>query len=999
MARLSPYLEESLFSLDDEEWTNVAFSDKDWAILDRLRKSNSDLDAIYAELCIGYINANTSRVNNLYALDRKISDEIFNNKEESLNLVGDIDEKDVQSMYMFRLLCALHSEAKDEMLSAFSSARHSGWLKRRFLYPFIFYYVNLPSDKSLDLYLSHAIPAGHTNVAERSTISFLLKDEICRSESVAFKCFIALLCHPFDACEILLNHCEQKVAEDGSLGDLEQHICNALVKVVPVHRRRISAAFTDLRATKFNANPEPGEFEYPDGDGPLREFLSAYLSLNPFTFDSNNLPSKSLQSLGRIRAAKYPDVIDFTNVLSIIQTYHFTTAGKILEALFTSLYLLHRRESFYEKREIYRLSALAGGFCQLLATSPRGYEIAKQFAPPEFLNGISALTESGELKEDRTWLNHIHWPLSIMESEGKLQPWMNRIQEHIRITPSYLTGIDWESFDQVLHAVRIRPFLGSPAGIYVLLLQYIEASRKGTNALRLAMEPVARSHQNSNEFLRWLSDNYGESSVGFVRYVLTPDMLLYLGLEKNYPAALTHRMRSIEECARQFGMSTEFLSEADLINEQKSYAASLLSINVGANQFSVSWEIFKKDVLLRNGDVFKAYVAFNEGAESNILLSHAKRETAFTFSNGSPAQYSIANREWPLVNLILVAIDTFLDHPSQGIESILAIRIRHHRLMRIFYQQMEITMSANMIYPSASDRRYFIPKYKKSLTASVQSWIDSRMHQLTPTHKNGLFNFIPDQAELLGLLRSVESIRDLDVVLDVIVGWLKDRLSAQLSEAIRSINSELRINVESALELETKNQTIDHPAVSSIPEINRVMRSAIGKAIECANDWFTVCEADENSISASDLWAAITERYEMEIDGKQIRMDPFPANAQFKIERDDVRLTYDLWCEVVENAIEHAHVDTPRLRISLRFNGENALMTFSSTASLAQNRDWTIKGHPYKSISDSLFREGNSGISKMASLCASIMKTEVDVSARRRKGFFHLHVPVPAKRP
>ncbi len=994
IAPLSDFLAESLYEIDDHVWINLAFTDRDWKVLERIRAKSKYLDSSYLNMCLDYINANSKRIKSLYEKEKEISNALLLiSAEEADRMVSLFDRKDMQSLYMYRILSALYNKDQEQLLNVFEGKSYSEWFRKRFLYPFVFYYVNLPQDKFLDLHLSYAMPPGQENKIERSVIEFLLRDELCYKEPLAFKCYISLLCHPFDACEFLINHCELVFSRDGKLGALEHRIVKSLVGIVPDWRIHSAGG---LSAVNHNPTEEPelGHALFLDNTSEQwKKFSSAFLSLDKFTFDDTSLPGAILPVLCRIRAAQYPRVLDYDIAVTHARAYSFTCAGRLVGALLTSLFLMPRREVEYERRDWYRLVAFAGGITAFIATAPRGFQICHSILPIQFIRDVDNKTGVAGSFTDRAWMNATHWPLSALEHEGKLSNWMDLIKDRIPIAPSYLTGIDWEGFAETMQVVRITPFLGSVSGIYVLLLQFIEERSKEATALRVAIEPIAKGSPNISDFVVWLGDNYGEGAIAFVRFALSADMLLYLDIDTNYTAALTHRMSAIESCAKRFGLTTPYLSEEELISEQKAYTTALLAISIGANQFAVSWDIFKKDVALKHGDIFKAYLAFKDENDGSTLLTLGKKEIPYRFSNGRTEVYQIINKDWPLLNVYFGIIDTFLEHPTQGIEAILAIRIRHHCLKREFNQPFENLLAIRMPDLTMADRSFFVPRFKTPVLKVVQEWIDKYMHLKDSQYESAAFDFVPTQLDVQTFLDRCTQKNGLDDVLSVAEGYLSDRLHAQLEVSQQLLGSELRQAIENTFSETQANLIKEFGDYECISVIGTALRNSINREIDRLLEWFSPTFTADVAVELSDLWLAVRERYQPDIARNALKLGRFPRVPTINFEKDKARLMFDLMCEAIQNAMNHSGSLPPDIHVRAIRTMDGAALNFISHSDDPPSS--SIKtGHPYLSVSDALFREGDSGLTKIASLAASFLGNETNVKGILRSDRFHLIVPV-----
>lgn len=1002
---LSDFLAERFFDLKNGTWVNLALNDKDWAFVARLRSiEGRRFNRSYLNLALNYITANANRIKAMYEVEAEISRLLLKEGPDVAEAHWNkLDKKDVQSLFASRLACALRHSAKDELVAHFSTTHYSDWMRKRFLYPFIYFFINRPPDEFIDSHLSHLLPPGYENAQERTVIEFLLRDELAYEENLAFKCYVALAAHPYDACEFLLNHCEVWYAKTGTLGELEKNAIDVLESIVPASRKEFLPALFGreacLRELRVDIAQVDGTCLPREQFGNIVEAL-----LGSEISDSNRLLPLNifLRAAVQLRINHYPQVHEYDTVVAFSHVYWFTAAGRLLGAYLTSLYLLPRREQPFEARQLFRLAGFCGGITPLLATSPRSFQhllgSVSGSDPAALANHIALLDVPSGDRSDRLWINRIHFELSKLENSGHFKVWLQKVFESLPVMPAYLTGIDWSWFSEMIKLLRIGPFRGSPAGIYVLLLQHIEGRWIEMNTLRIAVEPVAIESGGLDQFLKWCITSFAEKTVALVRYFLTADMLLWLKLEVNYVAALSSRMRAIEICAREFGLSP-LLTEENIIQEQRAYTAALLSINLGANQFEISWDILKKDVSLSQGDVYDAYLAFRADIQASSVLTQAKLEVDYPFAIGRHHKYSITNRDWPLFNVIMGVINTLMEHPSQGIESILAIRIRHNTLRREYLAVVAQLKRSNIPNVSGADRIYIVPRFGAAIGRAVQDWVDKFMHQRRPGKDSAVFDFVPTQDDLDGLLDRCREYSESGQIFDMVASWIKNRLDGQLKVARGLLSRELAAAMEVAVNERVLELQSEEPHFQSIREIGRVLVAALNQQTDKLTEWFSLSAAVGSSVSVSDLHLAVCERFQAEIDGGVLQLGRPTGKNMPDIIKENVRMVYDLWCEAVLNAVKHSEVEEVRVRVTSYGDDSFAGLVFSSSCKKVDNIDSNIAGHPYTSIQDALFRDIQSGLAKIACLSASAAGSEIVVRAVNRPGFFHLIVPLTKLQP
>ena len=159
--------------------------------------------------------------------------------------------------------------------------------------------------------------------------------EIATEHSAAFKYYIALLCHPFNACEIFLNHIELELTRDGKVSDHSIRILSDIA--ARVQSPRISGVFELLSAKPrpFVNKPSPDRiqrlFNLNARQLVCVDFSDASVDRTRFS----DALSPLLDALARMRNTRYPNVDDFNVVTMNAFKWRFTDAGRLLNALLT----------------------------------------------------------------------------------------------------------------------------------------------------------------------------------------------------------------------------------------------------------------------------------------------------------------------------------------------------------------------------------------------------------------------------------------------------------------------------------------------------------------------------------------------------------------------------------------------------------------------------------------------------------------------------------------
>ncbi|RZI99389.1 MAG: hypothetical protein EON90_11750 [Brevundimonas sp.] len=995
---LPRYLDDSLFKLDDS-WIALAVNDRDWRHLAKLL--DDDVGAMtpaFVELARASLRANAGAIRDVYAFDRALAPALLaHDFDKAADLMKALPGQADRSLYAYRLTAALHSNHGEHLVEWFKLQPLTEWVKQRFVYPFVYYYLNIPPDNELDFHMSMAMPPGHENKTEKVLIEFLLRDEIHYDTPLAAKIYAGLLCHPFDLCEMMANHLEHRAITGSPLSDPERALLADVRALAP--SERLSASFRDdlpVIATATGVPAVLATLALPAGDV---EALDHCLSLTVGSEPVNM--TKGVASLWRMRRLRHPDVSDYEIVVGMARGYHGTLAGRLVACILTAFFLIPRRASRFEAVQALRTATFLGRHDAFVASCPSGMRaIEARLGSGERMSGtvmaaFDRALDAPMLREDRAWIKQAHWGLAKLERDGRLREWMHKVLAEIPVAPAYLTGIDWDIFLDTLDKVRVGPFRGDVAAAYCLLLHQIEDRPRESNALRLVLEPIAARSESLADFVNWLEATYDRNAVAFVRFFLTADNILWLDLAPNYTAALTQRVDILTAQAKKYGLCGEVLNEAILAQEERALSTSLVLLNVDVNQFDIAWDVISRDAASRNAGIFEAYLTVSAEDEDGPLISVAKQEVPHKFPNGEARRYVLVAREFPLIRVILGVIDTFMDHPSHGIEAILSIRIRHNNFRREILRALNNAAVATYRKASLSDRQYLVPKFEDAVSDAVQDWLDVRMHQRRADKPKGYFDFIPSPVEIRDMLDRLARVHSFEIIAEVVLSWLKGRLAEQVDAAKAGLADDLRPRLNAAIDARAEDLRESGGAIGTIDAVADLVKSMIGTRLDELAEWFDSKSAvGSTRATYANMAAVVEERYRAEVDRRKIRFDAVPESLRAEVPNDRVRLLFNLWSDLVDNALKHSGLTRPRFRIAPCTTPGGPALLFSATAAEAEPSRATYKGDPYKTPTEAVFREGNTGLTKVAALAASIVDAPVEIVACRGRRGFHVLVPL-----
>lgn len=1002
-APLTPHLSRKLLKIR-AGWKVLDFCDRDWENIERLRSAPIDVARIYIQLGVNYIRENIGRVQRLSDVSRALTRVVtLGYDEEWVGILDRIDAIDTQSMFVLQINGAINIAKHDVLVDYLKSKTNSPWVVSRFSYPFVYHAINVPTDDYMETFLSFVIPHAAKNGTERDVVRHLLRDDISFETSLMFRCYVGLLCHPYDMLQSFISHFEIELSRDGALSKESADLLHELSSIASDPRLSSLMRIVDGPAPKYidSADLHRDELEASSLPAQIHNLLIAFFDSQSCASAAGEPPTREWEILCRMRWSRYPEVEDFDYITQFTRTWRFSDGGRFMHALLTSMYMLPRRDEIFETREVQRMFYAANCLTSYVYGSPRGDRFLRSHAlratssPDEIERSVSVALSVRAEAPDRTWFHAVHWKLRSARDEGQLKRWLRIARETFPVSPTFLTGVDWAWLERMIHAVRIAPFRATSDGPYALLLRDVEEHRRDSTVLRTAVEPQTTS-RTCRQFVEWMIDEYGHWAAAFVKYLLTPENIMLLGLAPNMMAALSERIAALEYCAKAFDF-TDLLTELQLRQEQQTLTSALMLLNVNASQFEIPWERFRRDVAERERDSFNGYSAMRRGDKTLSVITDHRTPYPHLFSNRQVVQYSILVSQTPLAIVIFGIIDLFIQHPSYGIEAILSTRFRHDTLRREFVSVLSALEASYMPGVVAQEQKRIIAAASSEVFDALGDWLQARVQTLRPGVDGALFDLTPSSDELNALLRRTIGLDALDEIVSVLIDWLGGRLEVQLDAARQSFRSEFLTEALSAVAKATAAVGADHDIDASVvARVTAAVNASVTRRTEELVDWFRAADpAAQQSLTLMEIKLAVEGRFERFVAADQLRITLSDCeDAMHQLPSDKVRFYFDLLSEIVQNAIKYGGVGKIRIRIYPIRAGKLWGFVYSSSASLNDPWSRTISGHKYMSLSDSLFREGNSGLDKIAALAASIVEADVEIAVIRRKRSFHLTIPI-----
>lgn len=978
-------------------WTPLDFGPADWTNLNVLATMNSNtVDRNYLSLVVDYISENYVRINRLYRHSDHISSVLLDNRKSlDDSFMLDLDNFDKMSLFSARLFIASNRASSDVLNQHFKTAIPSVWAKHRFIYPLLNFELNNVIDDRIDVFLGYVVNSSYDYV-EKQVVKLLLRDDADSTVSSSFRMYVWLLLHPFDACEAFLNHVELAFADAGFL---PPHLDAAATRVLGlIEGGRAGDLRSMLRkeplALTGQADPRVLQHRFQ-----LDPDVAKSLSLIVQSEDDLSVKDDLLPELVRMRRSKYPDPVDFDLAVTTFTRWRFTDAGRMLVALVEALYLLPRKSEAHERRTALRLSLYFGQLTPVILGAPSGRDLLARglVRPTDIASTVLSVcthTLSTPLEHsDRIWIIALHWLLHGPQRELRIGEWLATVRGYVPVAPGYLTGINWNWFDSFVEARKLKFLRGNVDACYALLLRQIE-ERVTDSWLRLATEPLA-SEKMFGEFVSVLLRNYTFDAIAFVRYFLFPDNILLMKLAPNYTAALAMRISALRECVRKFGY-TSYVSEAQFDEESRTLTSALLSSSISGSRFEIAWDIFKRDVSEEERYFLETIHAIFRTNDESGLLGRARLEAPHRFPNGQTVEYEFQNREWPFVQAVLVIVDTFMQHPSVGIEVVLSTRFRHDTVRREFEKMFTDMRNLIMegVFNNEKDR--LIEQYEGPVLGAVDAWLDSRMQTKRPGRDEGLFDFAPTQKAVESMLPALAATTSPSEIVAQVCSWLAETLGRQANEAKQAFDAELRQQVRSEIQSARSKLESDQTYRSEdVAKVGDGVMTLAMQQIDSLLPWFATDAPDNRPLmTVLDVKLAADGLYESYlVAGTLFTTSRRTPEMAIRLHPQHTRLMFDLFDEVYANAIKYGH-NPARVRIGFATVDGQRWLICSSTTKEMEPHAWAVTGDLYRSTSDTIFGEGSSGLGKVAALVATLRGKSSTIHAIRRPGYFHLLLPL-----
>lgn len=1001
---LSSFLRDRLFKIRHTDFAIFSFGPKDWELCERLLSDpHGRLAEGMLDLVVNYISANLESVARLYCFNSTISGRLLTREAQELEPDSDLVEPlDALSLFGIRVGCAQNHAATDVVRRQLEDRfPPRTWGRQRLIYPLIHCFVNRPSATSFETFLSYLV-TGREHNAEKMALRLILSDEASRSIPLAFRAYVGMMAHPYDACEFVLDHVEFLIASGAPLSGTIRSFIDEVAAMLPGTRAEDLAALLNRpivwQASRDSSAPLGG-FDLANEESDAYRECCEIVPNKPFAIAPG--ATRPFAILLNMRGGEYPDPLQFQIVTSQREVWFFVDGGRFIGALLRSMYMIDRADRDLEARDAIRLMRFLGYANSYVAAAPSGMLALRLLDVMGALGvdidrierEVSLAIETERVFVDRLWIVDLQWTLRRLEEQGRVREWLGHVRSSTRLKPGYLTGINWQWVDEIVNTRRLKPFM-SFDGAYLFLLMELETP-VDPQRLRLTLEPLIAG-KTYNQAVALLIDEFKGAAPAIVRRYMTTQTMLASGLAPNLVAALDQRVRALEACIRQFNYGP-LLTEEMYDSEEKALTAQLLLTNVNSGKFEVPWETYRKDALQMQNELYLSVASLRSIREDEPQQS-SMIESLITFANGRNETFRMRVRQQPTFALLVAIIDGYMQHPAFGLEIILSGRFRHNNLLQELLSAITGVTASSIPSVLAWAQAELIMDYKTATELVLEDWCSVNMQSVRPSKPRGLFDIIPSQKEMDALIGNALTIDGLSETIDLIIGWLKDKLRGQVAAASDRFVEDVGRDLAASFATVKAAQEGPRFRATDVSKVHAAVSDAVNRRIDELRAWFDgVDTVAQQPISLYNLSLAAETLFENLDTERAVVAHVDQDVAGLLFDPPEVKIAFDLLREIYYNAFRFGSGPRVDLKVSRRDEGDVVSCSFANRvpgppATTAQILD--LPGSRYQGRDDALFREGNSGRAKTAASAATLIGEDATVRCIMEGDTYEIIVPI-----
>lgn len=902
-----------------------------------------------------------------------------------------------QSICFLRTYMAAFHKSPNELLAKLSNDENSHFVSKMISRILVAANTYTGSDQSVDDILTMFNADFGKDDIKTYAVNLILGKTEGDLEHISRQLFLALRSHPYDMRELLLTYFETKISNELHFTILEKECLQIIHSSHSCCRSKMLHSIMNEEKVEYLQNGDNLSLLKSIGVAPETHEIWVKLFSDAKFQLSGPTGHNFLDALIRMRNTRFPSETHYREVESAVHRYKHLCFGRMLRGFFSGLYLMRRTSRSIEIRDSLRVISYWGKLTNFVLTSPRGISASRIMGhSAKFHLRNLKLVDYGKPASDRYQLKNDMWKLKTPEYVQDYLEWFRLVKELVIYKEPYYTGISWELLDVIEREHRIDAFKGNPDAYYALLIWLAETKTRTSTRLRIAIKLSDVKYGSFLELLEALTENFGQSIHLFLTEFCSPQTILKMKFADTYVEALTMRFHGMYQATKKVGYS-DYLSANQLRHEESAFVANALLSSIGKNRFSVGWEMFKSDFLRRKESAFKNIFYFiNEDSDS---LSNDVVKTDLTqveFDNGFVKRIPHCSHKEYLCDKVLIDLfDSFISHPSQGIEAILSIRIRHIHFRKEFADVFSDLKAPGRDGLTMHEKREMTNRYEAEVLSLIVDWSKARMATFRQDKPDAIFNIFPEDDEAWNVLRATIDFTSLESAIDGFIEWMTAKLDQNLLSARDALTNDLMVKIEDLI----KNLALPagQSQISSVhKKVSEILTSAIRQKTNLLLSWFRIPAGDIlDGLTTFDIRELAYKNYFRERkQGKlKILISNEPIDA-LNWGDSEIRLAYYLLLELVENAIKYGCSNKTSISIVPYSDDANIGVIVSNRCdSLQSTETKKIRGHPNIATQD-IFEEGDTGLKKIAALSASLLGEETDILAFGYNSIFRLKIPL-----
>ena len=164
--------------------------------------------------------------------------------------------------------------------------------------------------------------------------------------AVAFKIYVGLMGHPYDMCELLLNHAEFAALQGQPIGPNLRRAVAALGAMLPGTRAsriwRTLDSFPSFCVEGPSAERVSSSLASYGCEAAETNILTRFVKLESFDHMHVVETERPVEVLANMRASEYPEPPQFQRLVAVRSAWSFVDGGRLIGALMRCIYMVDR---------------------------------------------------------------------------------------------------------------------------------------------------------------------------------------------------------------------------------------------------------------------------------------------------------------------------------------------------------------------------------------------------------------------------------------------------------------------------------------------------------------------------------------------------------------------------------------------------------------------------------------------------------------------------------